>query len=263
MKFYKISGSGNTFMIINKLWPAIPSEVDSYIRDLCRGRHPNDADGLILMLQTEGADLAMVYFNRNGERAEMCGNGLRCLAYLSARKGFNNPIRIKTDSAILKAWVDGNRVKIQMPLPEDIKLEQRIEVGGSSYNYNFMKLGVPHCAIRVQDIDTFPVESLGRIIREDKMFFPEGTNVDFFSLPDDHQLILRTYERGVEGETMACGTGAAATALLEALRGNLESPVRVKVKSGEILSVSFRRTGMEFSEVFLEGLVEVLFEGEI
>jgi len=162
------------------------------------------------------------------------------------------------------AQVKANNVKIKMTEPKNIKLNLPIKVNNRTLHVNFINTGVPHTVIFVEGLEKIDVFNLGRMIRYHKRFSPQGTNVDFVEVLKDDSISLRTYERGVEDETLACGTGAVASAIIF----NMQYPIRnmskinVYTKSGQILIVYFKRTGNKFSEVWLEGKARMVFKGE-
>ncbi|MBN2543856.1 diaminopimelate epimerase [bacterium] len=262
VKYTIISGSGNTFTIVNEVLESLPTGADKLAQLLCSLKGSRSTDGLLLMLSSKNADLKMVYLNRDGSIAEMCGNGLRCFAYLASQNGYDNPIRIQTDTGLLEAIADGGTVKVQMPKPKKIKLGQSLKIGDDTIKYDFVMLGVPHCIIRAEDISSLDVNKLGSKIRYMTSIFPRGTNVDFIKIADEHNFSIRTYERGVEKETLACGTGVVASGLISFLNGEAIPPVKAKVRSGEYLTAYFNYDKDKFENVYLEGPVTILEYGE-
>jgi diaminopimelate epimerase len=164
----------------------------------------------------------------------------------------------------IQAWVDGPIVKLQLTQPQDLRLDQTILVDGKTIWFDFLNTGVPHTLVWADDNEKTDVIDLGRTIRFHDHFKPAGTNVNFVQLVSGGVLSVRTYERGVEGETLACGTGAVAAAGVAFLKKKLSSPVRVQTLGGEILTVHVEgRPGQKIDKVFLEGEVRLIFQGEV
>ncbi|PIU40639.1 MAG: diaminopimelate epimerase, partial [Candidatus Omnitrophica bacterium CG07_land_8_20_14_0_80_50_8] len=200
--------------------------------------------------------------NPDGSEAPMCGNGVRCLAKFAADRGIaRHRLSIETLAGMIYADVKGERVKARMVEPTDLKLNFEIRVRGRKERLNFVNTGVPHAVKMVDFVSRCDVDGLGAAIRRHPYFAPHGANVDFVSLRKDGALDVRTYERGVEGETLACGTGSTAAALVFAAQKNLKSPVLVYTKSGETLKIYFSRAGIGFFGVYLEGRIIKTFEG--
>ena len=203
----------------------------------------------------------MRILNPDGSEPAMCGNGLRCAALFTAR----SKIRIQTRAGIVNGRVNKKNceIKIRMSLPRNIRLNLPLKINKRLLKVNFINSGVPHTVIFVHGLDIIDVVALGRQIRFHKRFMPQGTNVDFVQMVSDNRIQLRTYERGVEDETLACGTGAVAAALISDLRyaiGNRHK-VRVNTKSGEVLQVEFSKINNKFQEVWLEGKARIVYSG--
>jgi len=161
------------------------------------------------------------------------------------------------------AEIKGSRVKIQMPLPHSLRMEVKIPLQEKTYLGHFLNTGVPHTVLFVEDPDAIDVVPVGRAIRRHELFQPAGTNVNFASVQNPNRIRMRTYERGVEDETLACGTGAVATALIAAALGQGRSPTTLRQQSGMELRVHYRWNGREFSDVFLEGDARKVYEGQM
>jgi len=263
--FTKMSGSGNDFIVIDNRWGVVDEEgLPRWIEKICRRKLSVGADGVILIEENEGVDFRWRFFNSDGGRAEMCGNGARCaarFAYLQQIAG--QKMAFQTDAGIVRAWVDQDRVRIQMTEPFDLKLEQSLDLESGSLAFSSINTGVPHVICEVPDIEAVDVVGLGRKIRHHSRFAPAGTNVNFVAPLPSGGLAIRTYERGVEDETLACGTGSVAAALITALRHGAASPVAVLTRSGETLAVHFTAEGDRFSDVYLEGDARVVYAGEL
>jgi diaminopimelate epimerase len=255
LKFTKMVGSGNDFIVIR----GKPSgNFPKLARTLCDRKLGIGADGVLLLDKSPGVDLGMRIFNADGSEAEMCGNGARCAAFLSGKP---KP-RLRTAAGIINAEVRGNRVKIQLTSPKDIHLDLPLIVNNRLFKVNFINTGVPHVVIFVNDINNLDIKHIGRNIRNHPEFSPRGTNVNFVEEKEKGLIQVRTYERGVEDETLACGTGSTAAAVIFALKNKLDNLIRVRTQSGEILKVYFQNTQDGFSKVWLEGSVKIVYKGE-
>ena len=264
LSFWKMSGSGNDFILIdNRRGIVAAGAGPDLARRLCARGFSVGADGLILIERSREADFAWRFFNADGSEAAMCGNGGRCAArYAFLRKIAPARLRFATGAGIIRAEVRGDRVKLQLPLPTGYRERVPAGVAGRALDPGFIVVGVPHAVVHADGLEQVPVAEWGRSLRFDPAFGPAGTNVNFFRLEGPRRLRVRTYERGVEGETMACGTGAVATTLVAADAGLVKSPVTVTTSGGEELTVHFRRRGGVYTEVHLEGKADVVFEGK-
>lgn len=264
--FYKMSGSGNDFILVDNRSGIVDEEnLGPFIASICRRRVSVGADGVILIEPSDRADFKWRYFNADGGEVEMCGNGGRCAARLAYLKGIAGPrLRFETRSGVIQAEVNGRRVKLEMPEPTSPDIDYELQVEGKALTVSSIAVGVPHVVIWVVDLERSPVFGLGRTIRYHQRYAPAGTNVNFVKQLDDGTFAIRTYERGVEDETLACGTGSVATALVAAAKGMASSPAVLHTRGGEVLNVYFERSGGEdFNNVFLEGEVRVIYEGKL
>jgi diaminopimelate epimerase len=267
ISFTKMESGGNDFIIIDNRKRILPHTLSKLAINLCRRRTSIGADGLIILDRAKEADYRMRIFNPDGSEAEMCGNGVRCLAMFA----FINRIAskraiVETKAGNVEAMVKGKKVKVKLGNPSDIKMNFKILIKPHlSQKVNFINTGVPHVVVFVPAVEKVNVESLGRAIRYHKRFAPSGTNVNFVTLKGKNSIYIRTYERGVEAETLACGTGAVASALVSGLWEKVSSPVEVHTRGGETLRVEYvREKGIEkFKEVWLEGEVRVVYKGEV
>jgi len=255
INFTKMVGSGNDFIVIKD---KISGNLCRLAKLLCDRKFGIGADGLLLFSKCLGADFRMRIFNADGSEAEMCGNGARCAAFLNAK----NIAKILTGCGIINSKINKNQVKIQLTNPKDIEFDISLEINGRKIKVNFINTGVPHVVIFVDGIDDVDVVKIGRSIRNNKKFAPRGTNVNFVEVKSDNLIRVRTYERGVEDETLACGTGSTAAALIFALKNNSDNLVKVQTQGGEILKVYFQREKDGFKEVWLEGSVRMVYKGE-
>jgi diaminopimelate epimerase len=263
--FIKMSGSGNDFIIIDHRAPFLEEDhLKEFIRKACRRRISVGADGLILIERSQQADFKWRYFNADGGEAEMCGNGGRCAARFAYLKGIAGPsLKFETLAGILSAQVDGKRVKLEMTKPFGLKLDETLLIDGKKQIFSSINTGVPHAVLFVEDVEGLDIVQIGRALRYHSHFSPSGTNANFIRLEKGSQLSIRTYERGVEDETLACGTGAVAAALVAAFKGLVKSPVSIKTRGGEVLSVHFEIEGREVKRVFFEGDVHIIYEAEM
>ena len=261
LKFSKIQGTGNDFIVINNLSGAFERfcgdlPVEETVKLLCSRRTGVGADGLILIEDSTVANFRWRFFNSDGSTAEMCGNGMRCVARFAFEEGLApERMRVETGAGIVEAEVKGRNVKVKLTPPKDMRLN--LSEGGITVHY--IDTGVPHAVVFVDRLEDVEVGKLGRKIRFSELFSPRGANVNFVEVRLD-RIRVRTYERGVEGETLACGTGAVASALIAAKLFNLKSPVEVEVSSGERLKVYFDG---ELREVFLEGPTTWVYDGDL
>jgi len=263
--FIKMSGSGNDFILIDHRTPLIENHrMKEFAREVCRRRISVGADGLIFIENSKKADFKWQFFNADGSVAEMCGNGGRCAARFAYLKGITGPaLTFETLAGILSAQVDGKRVKLEMTQPHNLRLDESLLIDGKNEILSSINTGVPHAIKFVEDIENVDVVRLGRSIRNHSNFAPAGTNANFVRVEKNSQLSVRTYERGVEDETLACGTGTVASALIAAFKGLVKSPVSVKTRGGEVLTVHFEIEEKKVKRVFFEGEVHIIFEAEM
>lgn len=264
LRFTKMNGAGNDFVLIdNRLGDLrLAAEQISKICDRHRGV---GADGvLILERAANGADFRMRYYNADGGEAEMCGNGARCFArYASRVAGPAEKLTFETPAGVIGATLQGELVCLNMSEPKDMKLGMTIPLPGGQISAHFVNSGVPHVVVPVDDLETADVRGIGSAVRHHELFAPKGTNVNFLKQRGDKQISIRTYERGVEDETLACGTGVVASALIFASLEKSDGPIAVLVRGGNELQVAFDREGDQFKNVTLTGPADFVFEGTI
>jgi diaminopimelate epimerase len=266
--FVKLEAAGNDFVLIDNVLNKINSKdrLSNLARKMCDRKFGIGADGLLLREKSRIADVRMRIFNSDGSEAQMCGNGARCFAYnffsriQTERDHF---VTLETKAGLVKARVSGDNVRINITAPKDLKLDIPLILSGRAIKANFINTGVPHTVIFVQGLDKIDVNVLGREIRYHRYFAPEGTNVNFVEVLDRDNVQIRTYERGVEAETLACGTGSTAAALITSLKMKEDiSKIKVHTAGGETLKVDFMRSQSGFSDVWLEGKVRLVYKGE-
>ena len=253
--FYKMSGSGNDFIIVDNRNKIVDeTDLPKFIAKVCRRKMSVGADGFILVENTEGADFKWRFYNSDGSAAEMCGNGARCVARYAYVTGVAGPVMsFDTQAGKVHAQVVGERVKVKMTDPLDLKIEYPIELKNGSLSISSVNTGVPHVVIVKDSVDTVEVVNIGREIRFHHGFAPAGTNVNFVCYLKNNIIAIRTYERGVEDETLACGTGAIAGAIVMACREKLKSPVKVLTRSGGYLNVFYQENDENYHDIYLEG----------
>jgi diaminopimelate epimerase len=265
--FVKMTGSGNDFIVIDNRFGIVPLDgCRDFVRAACRRKLSAGADGVILVENDPECDFAWRFFNADGSEAEMCGNGARCAARFARLLGIaqNDTLTFRTLAGKIRAVVDGIRVRVQMTLPYGYEPEIPVDAAERSLRVHFINTGVPHVVVFVDSpeaLSRFDVFSVGRALRYHARFAPAGTNANFVTVLDPSRLKIRTYERGVEDETLACGTGSIAAALVAAARGLVRPPVRVETQSGETLVIHFQQDVEGFHDVFLEGDARVVYEG--
>ncbi len=263
--FCKMSGSGNDFILIDNREKILDvASLGNFVPRVCTRKISVGADGLILIEPSERVNFRWRFFNADGSEAEMCGNGGRCAARFAVLKGIApSRLAFETLAGIIEAEVYGRRVKLQMMTPRGLELDREVKIDQKAHRIHFINTGVPHTIEFVPDLSALEVKEVGRKIRFHPQFQPAGTNADFVQPVDRSHLKIRTYERGVEDETLACGTGAVASVLIAAAKGLVESPVAVETTGGESLNVYFQWGGDRYERVFLEGDTRLVYEGNL
>ena len=264
MNFTKMNGAGNDFVVVDNRDRRLDLSGERIAR-LCDRHRGVGADGLLAVEPSEsGADFRMRYYNADGGEAEMCGNGARCFARFAARLLPEAPktLRFDTPAGLITARFSADLVTINMSAPHDLRAPAELDLGGGRATVHFLNTGVPHAVVFVEDVGAVDIAVLGAALRQHEAFAPQGTNANFAQALSPGNLSLRTYERGVEGETLACGTGVCATALLHHLASGDPSPVAVRVRGGETLVVGFDKApDGTFCNVTLTGPADFVFEG--
>jgi diaminopimelate epimerase len=264
LRFTKMDGAGNDFVMIDNRAGDIQLGREQIAR-LCDRHRGVGADGILLLEPgSNGADFRMRYYNRDGGEAEMCGNGARCFArFANQIAGSRDKVSFATQAGVIRAELHGESVTLQMSEPKDLRLGLELSLDGRKERVHLVNTGVPHVVIPVSQVDDVDVRTRGQKIRRHERFSPKGANVNFIEKRAAQKIAVRTYERGVEDETLACGTGVVASALIFAATENVDGPISVTVRSGSELSVNFEGAGDEFRNVTLTGPAEFVFEGTI
>ena len=266
VRFWKLEGAGNDFLGLDGRAGGFKLKRQQ-IADLCDRRRGVGADGVLVVVKPKvrGADFRMRYYNSDGGEAEMCGNGARCFALLaravSGRKG--NVLRIQTQAGLVTLQIRGQEVQVSMTEPTKLRLGRKLVVAGRKLAVDFLNTGVPHAVLFVRSVRSIDVAKQGRAIRYHSAFAPSGTNVNFVEIGRGNRIHVRTYERGVEGETLACGTGVVASSILSNLRRGLRSPILVTTRGGDHLRVGFSMVNGQARKVTLQGPARIVYTGVI
>ncbi len=263
INFTKTVASGNDFIIIeNNRFST--SDLKMLARYLCRAKYGIGADGLLVSEKSKVADLRMRIFNSDGTEAEMCGNGIRCfLLWAYTGKHISKDACIETASGLLYGNVKKKGfIKVKLAASFKLKTGIKIILNKKTIKGDYINTGVPHFVVVVKNIEDIDVIKWGKLLRYHNYFKPAGTNVDFVEYKRN-KLHIRTYERGVEGETLACGTGAVASALVYGYNnGYINKEIVVVPRSKEEIKASYKLENEAFRDVFLEGMAKILFKGE-
>lgn len=266
LQFVKMNGAGNDFVMLDNRDLSLALTGDQIAR-LCDRHRGVGADGLLLVEPaTEGGDFKMRYYNADGGEAEMCGNGARCFGrFVNHLHGDTlSFIRFETLAGMISAEFEGGQVRINMSAPFDLKLSQSLPVAGETLTVHSINTGVPHAVVFFDDADPVDVRKLGAGLRYHEAFAPKGTNANFVQVLAADSIRIRTYERGVEDEILACGTGMVACALIHHELSGAASPIRVKVQGGDTLEVGFEEpTPHSYTNVTLFGPADFAFTGSI
>ena len=265
IQFFKMSGAGNDFIIIDNRNNKY-SETAAYLaKKICRRRYSVGADGLIFLENSKKASFKAKFYNSDGSEFNLCGNGGRC----AARFAFINVIAarhmtIETNSGVLNAEIIQNNVKLEIPLPVQIEINKIITTDEMrKIKGHYIKIGDPHLIIFAKNLNEFPIESVAKKIRYSLSFGKEGTNVNFIMQIRENRFAIRTYERGLEQETLACGSGCVSAAIV---LHNLSYPYAgyvFETHSGFLLGVHLEFVSDKISKIFLEGDARIIYKGEL
>ena len=264
LRFTKMNGAGNDFVLLDNRAGNLVLTREQIAR-VCDRHRGVGADGvLVLERPTNGADFRMRYYNADGGEAEMCGNGARCFARFADRTaGPLKKVSFETPAGVIGAELKGELVTLQMSEPRDLRLGLEVLVRDEKIRVGHLDSGVPHVVVPVAKVDGVDVRSLGSALRHHPMFAPRGANANFCEQRGPRRIAVRTYERGVEDETLACGTGVVASAIVFAATENVAGPIDVLVRGGDTLQVGFTREGERFGNVTLTGPADFVFDGTI
>ena len=268
LHFYKMNGAGNDFIVIDNRDLDLHLDTDT-IASLCDRHRGIGADGLLAVEPAQnGADFRFRYYNADGGEAEMCGNGARCFgfftAHLAGGADLPSSVSFETIAGIITAEIIGDDIRIAMSPPLALQLHTPVKIDGFPHPIHSLNTGVPHTVSFVPDLNSIDVPTHGPTIRNHPHFSPKGTNANFAQVLAPDHIAIRTYERGVEAETLACGTGMVASALIHHLLTGAQSPIHIDVAGGDTLSVAFEKTSpTTFAHVTLTGPADFVFEGEI
>lgn len=265
LAFTKMVASGNDFCVIdNTAGKFNTKRLVGFSRAMCDRKFGCGADGLLVLEKSRAADGRMRIFNADGSEAEMCGNGARCFAlFLASRsKKRAGNFSFQTKAGTITSVVGPASIRVRLTDPGQPVFDEAVGVCGRSLRINSINTGVPHAVIFVEGLGAIDVDSLGRAVRFHSHYAPAGTNVNFIEVTGPDSIAIRTYERGVEGETLACGTGSCASALIaNAAYGIGRTMVKVKTAGGEELKVYFTRIQGGYRELWLEGKANIVYEG--
>lgn len=265
LRFAKLVGAGNDFVLVDARRQRLPTstaDLSRLARQVCDRTNGIGADGLLLLVPSRRADVRMRIFNPDGSEPEMCGNGARCFALFAAQQGLGRQLAIETFAGVIEASVARTgQVSIQLSDPTHVRGPLDVDLGGRTVTIYMVNTGVPHAVVLVPDVRRLDVAAMGQAIRRHAMFAPSGTNVNFVQALGARRLTLRTYERGVEGETLACGTGAVAAAVIGWYARRMQPPIELSVQSGDRLRVSFSVVDGQPRHVILTGPARLICEG--
>jgi diaminopimelate epimerase len=266
LSFSKMAGGGNDFVIIDNRLGRIVDAVE-LTRRICTAHLSVGADGLILVEASKGADFRMRYFNNDGSGGEFCANGTRCVARYAVLNGIApKKMTIETDVGIVGAEVgDGTAVTLTLPSPHGFRAERPLRIGDKVIRGSSIVMGVPHYVLfEENDLWSQDIVPRGRAIRlHPELKADGGANVNFVVVRGEHSIEVRTYERGVEAETLSCGSGVVASVAAAALFGKVTAPVSVMTRSGIALQVTFSREGNEIRNVRLSGDARLIYTADL
>lgn len=261
--FTKMVGNGNDFIVVDNRSGALSAEVYSAFARICQRKTSVGADGVLLMEKDPELPFSMRYFNSDGSEAEMCGNGARCIALYAHSKGIApREMSFSSRAGVHTASVSANWIRLKFTDPGEVRLDVPLVLNAERLVCHFLNSGVPHLVLFVENLPTLKVTEFGRGLRFHPELGPEGANVNFVQVIGDTSIKIRTYERGVEDETLSCGTGAVASAIVSHLKGKVQPPVEVSTQGG-LLRVDFQPLGGQVTEVYLEGEARIAYEGKI
>lgn len=262
--FTKMHGAGNDFIMIDDRAGQMPWQDHFLMAALAMRRTGVGCEGIILIQPSERADFRMRFLNPDGTEVELCGNGSRCAAAFAHAIGVTGKsMTMETMCGLMDAELTELGVRVWMPEATYKNYGMEVQVNGRIVKGGFLNTGVPHFVVPVEDVSAVDVVGEGRLLRQHAIFAPEGTNVSFVSLRPPNRMSMRCYERGVEAESGACGTGAVACAIMAVETEGLTLPVRVRSSTGFEMIVDGDWRGRKCTGLTLTGPVKVVFKGEV
>ena len=262
--FWKMHGAANDFILVDDRSLEFPVSDRNWIAAIAARRTGVGSEGVLLIQPSSNADFRMRFFNPDGGEADMCGNGARCIARLAHDIGAApGSMSIETPAGIVRAEVRDDQVLLRMPDPKDWRMNRTLMLENQPLNYSFVNTGVPHAVVNVENLETVDVRKMGSRIRYHAEFAPAGTNANFIQVAGPDSLRVRTYERGVEGETLACGTGMTACGLIAGKLNLVRPPVKITPASGDPLEVNYELTPDGARNVTLLGPAVHVFQGRL
>lgn len=270
----KLQGAGNDFIMVdNRTLGLTPEQKTAFVRKFCAPRVAIGADGVAFMENDPEYDLAWDFYNSDGSRAEMCGNGSRCFALFATGLGAApERFTFRTLAGPIRAEItrrpdadDAARARVQLTPAGKFTACEGLEAEGRAFTGYFLNTGVPHLVVPVdaEEFDGFDVRRYGKALRFHPRFAPAGTNVNFIKVDGNNEIWVRTYERGVEDETLACGTGSVASAIVAGENRGITGTKCVHTRSGDLLKIDYAPENGGFGQVFLEGPAVRVFTGEV
>lgn len=266
VRFTKMHGAGNDFVLIDDRDETFPAHDHLRLAALATPRTGIACEGVILVQPSKVADFRMVFFNPDGTEADLCGNGARCVAAFAHEIGVvkSSAMTFETRAGLVDAELVGNgAVKVWMPEPKGRRYNLSVQLEGQTVTGDFVVAGVPHFIVSTSRVATAEVERLGRELRLAETFAPNGTNVDFVQFVPPSRALMRTYERGVEAESGACGTGAVAVAVVGVETKGMSLPIHVRTSQGYDLVIDGDWRRAKSTGFTLTGPVKKVFAGEI
>lgn len=260
--FWKMHGAGNDFILVDDRALMFPASDHSWLAAIGARRTGVGCEGIILIQPSDQAHFTMRFFNPDGSEVDMCGNGARCIARLAHELGVApDHMKFETGAGMIEARMVDERVQLAMTTPREWRLDRVLDLNGVKRTYGFVNSGVPHVVMPVEDLDAEDVAKNGAAIRYHKDFAPKGTNANFIKVTGPSSLRIRTYERGVEAETLACGTGMVAAALIAGKMGWVKPPVQVTCASNDVIVINYELTADGAQKVTMLGPAEHVFQG--
>jgi diaminopimelate epimerase len=263
LEFWKLSGAGNDFIAINNMDGHLSEEGRrELIIEMCRRGVSVGADGMLVLEPSNSADFRMRYYNADGSEGETCGNGSRCIArFAHLQKVAGTVMRFETMAGAYEAEILGEDVAVSVTEATGLRLDIHVADDILDDEVHFINTGVPHVVVLVDELAGYEIFDVGRHLRYHSEFEPAGTNVNFAIIRDRHNIAIRTYERGVENETLACGTGSIAASIVAAHKKLVEPPVSVRTAGGELLTIDFELTDNGARKVALRGGARIVYRG--